>query len=268
MYSGMAVPRFLGAVVLCISFVGPKVFADTVTLTRTGLTGVASEGGVVGGGPGQVDEFDVGRYIITSDNLVLRARAEIDNSRPEGSPAGNEGILYVERDDKGIGAGSLLSDGPGSKEISGGGPHGSEIVSFLFSGDPLLVTPQPAIAGSVVVQVNKFKSSKDDLSVILFEAGGGEHLFGPSVVEPLLSPTADSGRFDLSFASLPGIGSIGDLASFDVRSGVLKTDGKLSGGHFYVSSLGYTPVPEPVSLVLLAFGGAALCGRRSKAARF
>lgn len=257
MHTRIVSSTFLLAMVWGFSFLASDALADTIPLTRIGLTGAISEGGVIGNGPGQVDEFDVGRYIIVNENLVLRARAEIDNG---GGPNGNVGILHVEIGNKGIGAGSFLDDEPGSEEISGEGPNGSEIVSFLFTGDALLTNPMPVAADSVTLQVNKFKLNDDDLAVILFDVDGNVHTFAPSVVEPLL--TGSSQCLDLDFALLPGIDTIAALTGFDVRSGILEDNDELSGGHFYVSSVSYTSVPEPAAFSLLALGGLALLRRR------
>jgi len=260
--------KFRGVVVISISsfFLGAVPVGATVIteLTRTGLTGVSSEGGIVGGGHGQVDEFDVGRYIVVHEGLVLRARSGIKNGDPS---AGNPGILYVDKKDRGIGVGSFLGHA-GSKEISGGGPHGLELISFIFTDDPLLTDPKAALADTVTVQVNKFKARKDDLTVILYDTGGGIHTFGPSAVEPLLISAGGKERWNLDFASLPGIEGIGYLDRFDVQSGVLKSNGKLSGGHFYVSGVSYMSVPEPATLFMLSLGICAMGIRRRSCKRW
>jgi len=246
--------------------------ASMMPLTRTGLTGHMSNGGIIGGGAGQVDEFAVKQWITVNQSLILRARAEIDNvPANNGSPAGNVGILYVETGDKGIGAGSTVdvdrhgNPKPGSNEISGGGPHGSEIVSFMFMDDPMLTAPLAALSDSITVQVNEFEARRDDLTVILRDSFGVAHSFGPSVVEPLLV-SAGGGkrnkRWNLDFSTLPGIDNIGPLDSFDVRAGVLDPEGKLSGGHFYVSGVDFTSVPEPITLLMLGLGGCLLSRRR------
>jgi hypothetical protein len=132
------------------------------TLTLDRLRGKQAECGVIGsvGANGYVvQNWHVGRYIIVADNLVLTARAEMDNSKAYcglGGINGVPGMMYLDDGNQGVGVGSSclsqftgtlkigigcpIEKGPdwpelGSTAISGGGPHGQESVVLTMGGN-------------------------------------------------------------------------------------------------------------------------------------
>jgi hypothetical protein len=216
---------------------GPSPDILTLQLNWTGLAGRASQLGVLGTGPGQVRGF-VGEYIVAAPSVVLRARAEVQNRPPLGSPAGNVAALYADPADVGVGVGSIADAGkPGSSAISGGGPHGSEIIEVISSGDPLLEEPRYMPPSTISIRIAEYRFGDDDLSLVLHPVGGPPVVFPPSVVEPRLVEVV-SGTYDLRFADLPGIASVDVITRFDVRSGwFLPATGRLSGGHFWLTKV-------------------------------
>ncbi|MHC5022896.1 MAG: hypothetical protein ACYTGG_03135 [Planctomycetota bacterium] len=218
---------------------------EIIVLKWSALSGRLSAGGLVGSGDELTGDFDVGQYVVANDRLVVRARSEVDNHPPLGSPDGNVANLCLDRSNRGLGVGSLVNtERPRSSQVSGGGESGSEVVSFICSGDRLLVSPKALPATSIVVQLGDFDPANADVSLILHGLDGRRSIFPPEVVETRLTPVAP-GTYDIRFANLPGIREVSALERFDVRSGWYDPDrDRLTGGHFWLTAV--TIEPEPV----------------------
>jgi hypothetical protein len=210
----------------------------TLAMTMAGLAGRPCENGTLGTAAGQCNTWNIGRYIRASDSLLLRARAEIQNPGSLGSPAGNEAKFYLTGTTLGLGVGSIADVGnPGSQAISGGGPHGSEIVHCIFSGDPLIDDPKVVNVSSVSLRVSDYDITKADLAITLHTVDGQQHVFAPSVIEPLLVYVSNK-VYDLNLAALPGAAALPAVRRLDIRSGWFNpVTNKLSGGHFWLSRL-------------------------------
>ena len=223
---------FLASVaILCVvSFLSPRTPApsrassppptETISLTWDGLVGKACDGGTVG----PLEGFDVGKYIVVNDHLVLRATAEVQNKPPLGSLEGNIADLFVQPGKGGVGVGSAAdvdksgNTKPGSAAISGGGPHGSEIVHLIFAGDEMLTKPRVALSETVIMKVEQYSPGKSSLSLVLYNPDGRYLVYPPVVVDAFVR-SSGSDSHELHFRDLPGIDMIPLLKGFDVRSG-------------------------------------------------
>lgn len=227
----------------------PGVGPVMIDLTMASLAGRPCEKGTLGTASGQKNAWDIGKYIKATDNLLLRAKAEVQNKPPLGSATGNVGQLYLSGNSLGLGVGSVADVGnPGSTDISGGGSHGCEIIHCAFWGDALIADPKVVVASSVSIRIADFQKTNADISITLHTIDGQQHVFAPTEVEPLLT-AVDAKVWDLEFSKLPGAASLPAITSFDVRSGWYNAaQKKLSGGHFWLTRVGFTPVTMTASL--------------------
>jgi hypothetical protein len=215
---------------------------ETIVLKWSALQGSECAGGVVGSGARPLTDFGIGQYLVVSEHLVVRARAEVDNERNYGSFQGNIADLCLDKSNHGLGVGSFAQVGrPGSASLSGGGDSGSELVSFICSGDLELEAPRVVPARSVQVQVADFDPAESDVSLVLHALDGQRYVFPPDVVEQHLTHVAPR-TYDIRFKDLPGIAEVPALKQFDVRSGWFDADRqRLTGGQFWLTAVSFDP---------------------------
>ncbi len=186
---------------------------EGVTLSLTALTAVENGG-----------NFDLSMF--TSNN-----------------PMGLPGHVFIDTP----GAGVKGFDGSGSKEVSGRGPLGDEVLILSF--DRLMNTLSTSIF------LEKYDESKDDIFIYI------DNTLAPQLGEVILEAAmqnlgGDSRRIDFSNAALAAaLTGIDSYETLYLRA---------QEGHFEVSSF-MAKVPEPGTLVLIGMGFSALVlARRRK----
>ena len=200
------------------------------------------------GGQG-ISKTNVGfSYVpVPGSNLTLTAVSKIGQS---GLPDGTVGTIYI--GDKGTGVQNIV--GEGSKEISGGGPNGDELLRFTYT-TPVVANAIDLYLAKVKVEHDFFKD--DVMQITMFFEDSSILIFDNAAIYSaftVISGGDDKGIVD--FGSLSGLGGHGGLESFDLL---------VIEGHALVSGVS-TPnlVPEPMTIALMALGLPLFAKRRRR----
>lgn len=200
------------------------------------------------GGQG-ISKTNVGfSYVpVPGTNLTLTAVTKIGQA---GLPDGIAGTIYI--GDKGTGVQNESAEG--SKEISGAGPDGDELLRFTYT-TPVVANTIDLYLAKVKVKDDFFKDDVMQLTMVFEDSSS--LIYDNSAIYSAF--TAISGKDDkgvVDFGSLSGLGGHGGLESFDLL---------VIEGHALVSGAS-TPnlVPEPVTIALMALGLPLLAKRRRR----
>ncbi len=161
------------------------------------------------------------------------------------------GEVYVHES----GLGVQLLNGDGSVGISGHGDHQNEELVFNFA--------QAVYGSSILLGINKYKSSQDDPVITLNTANAQEIVFAESQWTSAIV-SQDGEHVLVDFSLLLNEGSDPQQWQTKInRLSVLETS-----SHIYVDAIGYQitlePIPEPTTVFTFAFGGSILLSQKRR----
>ncbi len=200
---------------------------------------------------------DFADFVMTAKwGLIADGQTYDDGQNPDQTP----GLVYVDDAGTGVWATDWKTGGrhdgdfdPGSKPISGGGPHGQEQLIFTFD--------SPVSLNSLTVGLVQFKFSDDDPIFFLLLSDNSFITVNETALLPAFTATggskSEAGYVDLSKLTVPASNPL--ISALTVHN---------ADKHFEVNSLTYEmsldepipAVPEPLTLFATLAGIGAIAG--------
>ena len=188
-----------------------------------------------------LQEGNQGPFLVIDDFLSISALTHITGT------GSDEGTVYFAH--HGLGVQTL--SGYGSTGISGRGADQDEALIFDFT--------EGIFASSLQLGLSKYKANKDEPIITAILSSGYQLSFSKGHQDWSNAVTyVGHSRIEVDLGLLLGGEGIGQNET------VSRLHVQEFPGHIYVRSLGYEPVPEPVTVALLGFGGLTLLCTRGK----